>query len=64
MVGTFANNMVYGCDMENDNELVDIWWSNDDRLFKYQVKWNSGIAYHFSDQMVIGTFAAAPVPTV
>ena len=64
VVGTFAQNLVYGCDMENDNELVDLWWSQDDRLFKYQVKWNSGIAYHFSDQMVIGTFAAAPVPTV
>lgn len=64
VVGTFADNLVYGTDMENDNELVDLWWSQDARVFRYQVKWNSGIAYHFSDQMTIGTFASAPVPTV
>ena len=64
VVGTFADNLVYGTDGENDAELVDMWWSQDDRVFKYQVKWNSGIAYHFSDQMVIGTFAAAPVPVI
>lgn len=60
IVGTFGDNLVYGTDMENDNEDVDLWWSQDDRVFKYQVKWNSGVAYHFPDQIVVGTFAAAP----
>ena len=60
IVGTFPENLVYGCDGENDNESVDLWWSQDDRVFKYQVKWNSGVAYHFPDQIVLGTFAAAP----
>ena len=59
-VGTFGDNLVYGTDMENDHEDVDLWWSQDDRVFKYQVKWNSGVAYHFPDQIVVGTFAAAP----
>lgn len=62
IVGTFAENLVYGTDMENDNEDVDLWWSQDDRLFKYQVKWNSGVAYHFSDKVVFATMGAAPVP--
>lgn len=62
IVGTFADNLVYGCDGENDNESVDLWWSQDDRVFKYQVKWNSGVAYHFPDQIVLGTFAEAPTP--
>ena len=62
IVGTFAENLVYGCDMENDNEAVDLWWSQDDRLFKYQVKWNSGVAYHFSDQVAWGVMDAAPTP--
>jgi len=60
IVGTFADNLVYGTDGENDNEVVDIWWSQDDRVFKYQVKWASGAAYKFPAMNVIGTFAAAP----
>lgn len=60
IVGTFADNLVYGTDGENDNEDVDLWWSQDDRVFKYQVKWNTGVAYHFGDQIVLGTFAATP----
>lgn len=60
IVGTFADNLVYGTDAENDNEVVDIWWSNDDRMFKYQVKWNSGIAYKYPAMNVLGTFAQAP----
>ena len=60
IVGTFGDNLVYGTDGENDNEAVDLWWSQDDRVFKYQVKWNTGVAYHFGDQVVVGTFAATP----
>ena len=62
IVGTFPENLVYGTDMENDNEKVDLWWSNDDRVFKYQVKWNSGVAYHFGDQIAWGVMDAAPTP--
>ena len=62
IVGTFAENLVYGCDMENDHEDIDLWWSQDDRVFKYQVKWNSGVAYHFPDQIVFGVMDDAPVP--
>ena len=62
IVGTFADNLVYGTDMENDNEDVDLWWSQDDRLFKYHVKWNSGVAYHFSEHIAAGVMDAAPTP--
>jgi len=60
IVGTFADNLVYGTDGENDHEEIDIWWSQDDRLFKYQVKWASGIAYRYPNMNVLGEFAAAP----
>jgi len=62
IVGTFADNLVYGCDMENDNEAVDIWWSSDNRMFRYEVKWNSGVAYHFSELIAVGAMDDAPVP--
>ena len=60
IVATFPENLVYGCDGENDQESIDIWWSEDNRVFRYEAKWNSGVAYHFPDQIVLGTFAAAP----
>ena len=62
IVGTFADNLVYGCDMENDNEAVDLWWSEDNRMFRYQVKWNSGVAYHFSEHIAWGVMDASPTP--
>ncbi len=62
IVGTFADNLVYGTDMENDNEDVDLWWSQDDRLFKYQVKWTTGVAYHFGEHIAYGIMDDAPVP--
>ena len=62
IVGTFGDNLVYGTDMENDNELVDLWWSEDNRVFRYQVKWNSGVSYHFSEHIAVGVMDDAPTP--
>lgn len=58
IVGTWPKNLVYGCDAENDNEVVDLWWSQDDRVFKYDVEWNSGVSYYFPSHIVLGTIAA------
>ena len=44
IVGTFEKNLVYACDMENDNEDIDLWFSQDDRVFKYEVLWKIGRA--------------------
>lgn len=63
IVGSFADNFVYATDGENDNEDIDIWWSSDDRVFKYQVKWASGVAYRYPNLNVLGTFAATPAAT-
>lgn len=63
VVATFADNLIYATDVEGDEVDVDLWWSNDARLFKYQVKWTSGVGYFFPDQIVLGTFAAAPTAT-
>ena len=59
LVGTFGDNIVYGCDMENDNEDIKIWFSDDDDLYKVKVNWNSGIAYHFPGQVVVAEIAAS-----
>ena len=47
VVGTFAKNLVYGCDMENDEEKFDIWFSQDNRTWRVAVEWNSGVQIAF-----------------
>lgn len=59
IVASFPDNFVYGCDAEGDLEDVKIWFSDDDDLFKLKVKWNSGIAYRFPNQVTLGTIAGA-----
>lgn len=59
LVGTFADNLVYGTDMENDEEELDLWFSKDDRVFKFTASWNSGVAYHFPNQVVVADIKAS-----
>lgn len=59
LVGTFGENLVYGCDAEGDLEEVKIWFSDDDDLFKLKVKWNSGIAYRFPNLVAYGVIAGS-----
>lgn len=63
ILGTYPANLYYGCDMQNDNEDVDMWWSQDNRTFRLEVLWNSGVQIAFPDHVALGTFAAAPAPT-
>lgn len=60
IVGTFAKNLVYATDMEHDEEDLDMWYSKDDRLFKIEALWASGVSFYFPDMIVYGTFSAAP----
>lgn len=61
IVGTFGDNLVYGTDMENDEEDFLIDYDRKNRTWFYHAEWASGVAYHFPGQIVEGTFAAAPV---
>lgn len=60
IVGTFAKNLVYATDMEGDEEDFDIWYSKDDRIFKMEALWVSGVNFYFPNMIAYGTFAAAP----
>ena len=64
VLGTYAANLYYGCDMENDNEDIKVWFSDDDQVYKLLAKWNSGVQIAFLDQCVLGTFAATPASTL
>lgn len=58
IVGTFAKNLFYGTDMEGDEEAIDLWYSKDDRVFKLEALWNSGVQIAYPDMVVLGTIAA------
>lgn len=57
IVGTFAGNLVYGCDLEGDAEEVKIWYSDDDDLFKVKILWNSGVQIAVPQYVVLGATA-------
>lgn len=49
------DNMVYGCDLEGDNEKVRFWFDDNSELFKYNIHWNAGVNTLYPDAVVIGT---------
>lgn len=58
IVGTFAKNIFYGCDLEGDNEDIDLWYSRDNRTFRLEALWNSGVQVAFPELVVIGQVQA------
>ena len=57
IVGTFAKNMYYGCDLENAAEDIKVWYSDDDDLIKVAAKWNMGVQFAFPAEVVLGATA-------
>ena len=57
VVGTFAKNMYYGCDLENAAEDIKVWYSDDDDLIKVAAKWNMGVQFAFPAEVVLGATA-------
>lgn len=47
-------NMVYGADLEGDNEKVRFWYDDNSELFKYSIHWNSGVKTLYPDMVVLG----------
>lgn len=50
-------NMVYGADLEGDNEKVRFWYDDNSELFKYSIHWNAGVKTLYPDMVVVGTIA-------
>ena len=59
IVGTFAENLVYACDLEGDTEDVKVKYDDIAELVRFRCQWNSGVSYFFSDQVTLGTIAAS-----
>lgn len=57
IVGTFAENLVYACDLEGDTERIVLKYEEIDGMFKLHIRWNSGVAYYFPEHVTLGTIA-------
>ena len=44
----------YGCDLQDANEELKIWYSNDDDVVRMKALWNSGLQVAFPDQVELG----------
>lgn len=60
VVGTYGRNLVFGTDGENDAEVIDAWWSKDDRTWKLAIEFNMGVQIAFLDRVAYGAFGSAP----
>lgn len=49
--------LFYGCDLVNDEEVFDFFYSQDNREFRLAIEANAGVQYAFSDQIVLGAKA-------
>lgn len=49
--------MFYGVDFENDEEVFDFFYSKDNREFRLAVEFACGVQYAFGDHMVLGAEA-------
>lgn len=51
------DNMVYATDLMNDKEEFRLWFSDDDDLFKYKVKFAAGVKTLYPSAVILGTAA-------
>lgn len=51
-------NMVYGCDLENDQEKVRAFRDEKAGTWCYDIEWNAGVKTIFPDMVVVGDFSA------
>lgn len=51
-------NMVYGADLENDQEKIRFWYDDNSELFKYSIHWNAGVKTLYPDMVILGDYNA------
>lgn len=52
------DNMVYGADLENDQEKIRFWYDDNSELYKYSIHWNAGVSTLYPDAVIVSDFSA------
>lgn len=53
IIASALENLFYGCDMMNDAETFDMWYSKDFREFRLAIQFNAGVQVAFPDEVVM-----------
>jgi hypothetical protein len=54
IAGQLDRNFFYGCDMMNDQEKFEFWYSQDNREFRLAIEFNAGVQVAFPNYVVLG----------
>ena len=58
VIASALDNLYYGCDMMNDAETFDIWYSKDFQAHRFAMSFNFGVQVAFPDEVVMGAVKA------
>lgn len=57
IVASALDNLFYGCDLMNDAETLDVWYSKDFQEFRLAMSFNFGVQVAYPNEVVIATLA-------
>lgn len=57
IVAAALDNLFYGCDLMNDNETLDVWYSKDFQEHRLAMSFNFGVQVAYPNEVVIATLA-------
>lgn len=57
IVAASLSNLFYGCDLSDDQEKWDMWYSKDNRTFRLAIEFMAGVQVAFPDVVVLGKIA-------
>jgi hypothetical protein len=55
VAGQLEKNFFYGCDMQDDQEKFEFWYSQDNREFRLDIEFNFGVQVAFPNEVVLAT---------
>jgi len=53
-----SKDLFLGCDMQSASEVIKVWFSNDDDVFRMKALWNLGTQIAFPSEVVIATITS------
>ena len=57
IVASALDNLFYGCDLMNDNETLDVWYSKDFQEYRLAMSFNFGVQVAYPNEVVMATLA-------
>lgn len=57
VVAADASNLFYGCDMMDDSEVFDLFFSKDNQAWRFVAQFNAGCQIAYPNEVVVGTIA-------